>query len=249
MNALRRQLAKICLGLTALAFGGCAGPSKPFRWPWSDPDQTADLAKYGPTSKQKIEQLRAMAATAGGSDAASQERVANELAQQMRQERDPLVRCEIVLTLGSIKNPTATAVIGGALKDPDKDVRIAACQAWGKRGAPREQAFFDLNTYAYSEDPEAARLLGETLASDSDVDVRLAATKALGQIKDPKTVPFLAVALEDPNPALQLRAVESLRGASGKDFGNDVNLWREYVKNPSIEPPEQSLADRARKLF
>jgi len=102
MNALRRQLAKICLGLSALALSGCASSSKPFRWPWSDPDQTADLAKYGPTSKQKIEQLRTVAADAGGQDAASNERVANQLAQQMRTERDPLVRSEMVPTLVSL---------------------------------------------------------------------------------------------------------------------------------------------------
>jgi hypothetical protein len=39
----------------------------------------------------------------------------------------------------------------------------------------------------------------------------------------------LARALEDADPAVQYRAVASLKKVSGRDLGNDVNAWREWA--------------------
>jgi HEAT repeat protein len=92
-------------------------------------------------------------------------------------------------------------------------------------------------------------MLGEALASDTSVDVRIAATKALGEMRDPQAVPMIAVALEDPDPALQLRGVEAMRLASGQDLGNDVNQWRQFARNSSPAQADESLAERARRPF
>ena len=97
--------------------------------------------------------------------------------------------------------------------------------------------------------PDASRVLAEALSGDTSVDVRIAATQALGEMRDPQAVPLLAVALEDPDPALQFRAVQAMRLASGKDLGNDVNLWRQYAKNPDPNAREESVADKLRRMF
>jgi hypothetical protein len=194
-------------------------------WPWHQPDQSADLARYGPVSWQKIEQLKELRK----SEAAINE---NELAQQIRAEKDPMVRVEIVRTLARVPTPTAGTVIAAALQDRDVDVRVTACQEIGKIGGE-----------------EASRLLGTTLASDTSVDVRIAATKALGHMRDPQAVPLLVVALEDPDPALQLGGMEAMRLATGKDLGNDVNRWREYALRPDPDAQEESLATKMRRLF
>jgi hypothetical protein len=60
-------------------------------------------------------------------------------------------------------------------------------------------------------------------------------------------VPALGVALEDPDPAMQYRAVNSLRAISGRDLGNDVQQWRLYVKGQL--PEEPTFAERLRRLF
>jgi HEAT repeat protein len=195
-------------------------------WPWRQPDQSADLARYGPVSWQKIEQLQELRKS--GPDAIDED----QLAEQIRSEKDPLVRLEIVRTLAHVPTPTSGAVIAAALQDPDVDVRVTACQEIGKIGGE-----------------EASRLLGSTLASDTSVDVRIAATKALGHMRDPQAVPLLVVALEDPDPALQLRGMEAMRLATGKDLGNDVNRWREYAQRPDPGAPDESLATKMRRLF
>jgi len=205
---------------------GCANTGKLATWwPWQEPDQSAELVRYGPVSWQKIEQLKKLRKSGAAIDD-------SQLAEQIRSERDPMVRMEIVRTLARAATPTAGTVIAAALQDPDVDVRVTACQEIGKIGGE-----------------EASRLLGAALGGDTSVDVRIAATKALGKMRDPQAVPLLVVALEDPDPALQLRGMEAMRLATGKDLGNDVNRWREYAQNPDPNAPEESLAAKMRRLF
>jgi HEAT repeat protein len=196
-------------------------------WPWHEPDQTADLAKYGPISRQKIEQLRDLRGLA--TPAAD---LFTSLAQQLRSETDPMVRLEVVRTLATYPSDQSRMIIAAALQDPDVDVRVTACQALGRLGGA-----------------DSSRLLGQALASDTSVDVRIAATKALGEMHDPQAVPMLAVALEDPDPAIQFSGVEAMRLATGKDLGNDVNRWRQFAKNPDPNAAEERLADKLRRAF
>jgi HEAT repeat protein len=125
---------------------------------------------------------------------------------------------------------TGTQVALAAIKDPDSDVRLVACDALGKRGGP-----------------PAVAALCDALKLDLESDVRLAAAKALGETHDPAAVPALGAALEDQDPAMQYRAVNSLRAISGKDLGNDVQRWRLYAKGQL--PPEPTFAERLRNLF
>jgi HEAT repeat protein len=228
MQSIRAQCCALVAGLSMLGSAGCASTQQLATWwPWYEPDQTADLAQYGPISRQKIESLKELQKprTPGANEDSL-------LADQVQHESDPLVRLHIVRALAQYQTPTADAALYAALKDNDVDVRIEACNAWGRRGGP-----------------DASRVLGEALAGDTSVDVRIAAAKALGEMRDPQAVPLLAVALEDPDPALQFRAVEAMRLASGKDLGNDVNRWREFAKNPDMNAPNESLARRLGRLF
>jgi HEAT repeat protein len=112
-------------------------------------------------------------------------------------------------------------------------VRVAACEAWSRRGGP-----------------EAVHALSKVLHGDTELDVRLAAARALGALRDRTAIPALGLALEDANPALQWRAIQSLKAVSGRDFGDNVPAWRQFVQSgaaPEREHP--SLADRVRDLF
>ncbi|MEX2142683.1 MAG: HEAT repeat domain-containing protein [Pirellulales bacterium] len=196
-------------------------------WPWHEPDQTADLAKYGPISRQKIEQLEELREVA-----TPPADLHSSLAERLRHESDPMVRLEVVRTLAAFPSDQSRMIIAAALQDPDVDVRVTACQALGKLGGA-----------------DSSRRLGQALASDTSVDVRIAATKALGEMHDPQAVPLLAVALEDPDPALQFSGVEAMRLATGKDLGNDVNRWRQFARNPDPNAAEERLADKVRRAF
>ena len=97
-----------------------------------------------------------------------------------------MIRRHIVLTLGHFKTASSTAVLQAAVSDSDSTVRIAACEAWGRRGGP-----------------EAAERLTGLLTSDTNLDVRLAAARAIGQTHEKSALQPLAEALSDGDPAIQ----------------------------------------------
>lgn len=182
---------------------------------------------------ERIAVLRKMGQKAASADPLEQQRISAELAAALAAEADPLIRMEIVRALGGYATPEAASALAAALNDPDCDVRVAACEAWGKRGGP-----------------EATASLSRVLSSDLDMDVRLAAARALGETGDPGAVVPLGEALEDRDPAMQYLAVQGLRNTTGEDFGNDVSQWRLYVRG-ELPPAERSisLVERLRRLY
>jgi HEAT repeat protein len=155
-------------------------------------------------------------------------------------EQDPLVREEIVRTLAGIPTETAAKVLAAGMKDSEPRVRVAVCQAWGKRVAAANPA----GPGASPDADSATRMLSQALASDTNIDVRLAAARALGKVQnDPRAIGALGIALKDRDPALQVRAIASLKESSHKDFGNDVSKWQQYVD--SVAPPSQQESPKA----
>jgi HEAT repeat protein len=71
----------------------------------------------------------------------------------------------------------------------------------------------------------------------------------LGELKDKDAIPVLGKALEDPDPAVQYRAVASLKKVSGRDLGNDVNVWREWAADPAGSKVEWTIAEGFRRIF
>ncbi len=163
---------------------------------------------------ERMEQLRKLAQRASSSGAEKKAGISQQLAAAIQTEDDPLIRAEIIRALGEYPGAASDSVLRSALNDSDAEARIAACEAWGKRG-----------------NAEAISLLSGTLRSDVDVDVRLAAARALGDTDDPAAVAALGEVLTDRDPAMQYRAVISLRQITGKNLGNDVNRWRQYVQS------------------
>jgi len=181
----------------------------------------------------RIAQLKELSEDGRKSSPDEQHKIAEELATAIRTEADPMIRAEIVRTLGEYPTERSEEVLRAALADPDEDVRIAACRAWAKRG-----------------NAEAVEVLGRVLAEDADVDVRLTAAWALGQSKEPTAVAALEPALADQDPAMQYRAVLSLRKITGQNLGNDVSRWQQYVRGETPKPAEPiSIAERLRQLF
>ncbi|MFV2067543.1 MAG: HEAT repeat domain-containing protein, partial [Pirellulales bacterium] len=150
----------------------------------------------------------------------------------LRNETDPLVRERIIHTLAELNTPAAAALLRAGLNDADPDVRIACCKGVGGH-----------------RDTESLTALTEVLRHDEDIDVRLAATRTLGAFRDPAAVSAMAIALEDRDPALQYRAVQSLRQMTGLDYGNDVTRWLEIAQRGELPPhPPVSVVERLRRL-
>lgn len=226
--------------LVAIAMGvsGCATWTPTSMWPTSMwPASTGEKAAtepdpYGPTADKRMTTLTADAKTAKAGSPETHEAFTRQLVKMMLSEHDPRVRCRILEVAADFETPTAGAICTGALQDPDERVRMAACSAWGRRGGP-----------------EAIDLLAARYQNDPELDVRLRAIRALGELHDMAAVPVLAKALEDGDPAVQYRAVAALKQASGRDLGNDVNRWREWAADPEGSGAEWSMAEAFRRLF
>jgi HEAT repeat protein len=198
---------------------GCTSfPSVPF-FGKEEPDVVPGVVAPG----ERVAELQKLREEAGSASDEQKQQVTARLAGQMTQETDASLRAEIVRTLAVYPTDQGRRILRHALDDTDRQVRIAACEAWAK-----------------TREPEAVRLLGDVLTDDADIDVRLAAAKALGQVDHPDAAAALAPALADADPAMQYRATLSLRHATGKDLGT-VAAWRRHL-NQAYTPDARPSA-------
>jgi hypothetical protein len=218
--------------LVAIGVSGCSEFGEMPAWvPFQGP--VSDELPGVVTPAQRIARLRKLSDNAAWKKPGQKRQIAEELAAAFHSEEDTMIQAEIVRSLGKYPGPAADTVLKEAVHHKDADVRVAACEVLGKRGGA-----------------EATAVLAGLLGGDVDADVRLAAARALGEGKDPAAVAALGRALEDTDPAMQYRAVLSLQTVTGKDFGNDVNQWRQYVKGETPKPAQPvSIAERLRQMF
>lgn len=182
---------------------------------------------FGPTFHEQVAELEQIQAHGGRLPPQEQQFRVQQLNELVRTSESPVLRAHSAKALAAIPLPEALQGINIAGADEDASVRIAACSAWLKRGGP-----------------EALSGLSELSKSDTELDVRMAAVRSLGELKDVAAIEALGAALDDRDPALQLQAIESLRKVSGREYGNDVAAWRAFTQggNPVENPP--SIAER-----
>jgi HEAT repeat protein len=226
---MHRNVLNTALIVALLSFVGCARNAidsrSAFRLPWQNAPEQVPGVK---APKERISELKEMAKSPLSAEQGE------KLAAEIQHEQDPLVRMHIVRTLAKIPGPTSAKVLHAGLDDPEESVRIACCEAWGERGGP-----------------EAVEELSTVLQAESSIDVRMAAARALGTTKNGAAVKPLGEVLADSDPAMQRRAIESLKGVSGKDYGYDVQAWRQYAAGETVQQRERGLAERlfGRSLF
>jgi len=228
LTVAHRVCTQCVLGLTVVLTAGCTSfPSIPFLGA-EKPDVVPGVVP--PSSR--IAELRALRKAAGSASAEQREQVSARLAEQIAQETDASLRAETVRTLAVYPTDQGKRILRQALEDADRQVRMAACEAWAETG-----------------DPEAIRLLGKVLRDDADIDVRLTAAKALGATGHPTAAAALAPALSDTDPAMQYRATISLRQVTGENF-HTIAAWQRYLEQahtPDARP--SSVAERPRPTF
>jgi HEAT repeat protein len=207
----------------AVAFGGCRSMWPEF-WPFPERERTT----YN-TPAMRSQAVAEFGMRSTGVDSPEQRAITDQLARQIQVEPDPLVREAVIKAIVEFKTPMARQVLEAGLKDQEEMVRVACCEALGKRA-----------------EVETVPSLAMALKDDKDQDVRFAAAKALGNIQSPESVKALAVALEDRDPAMQYAGVQSMKLATGKDYGNNVETWRQVAAGQTPTVPTPSIADRLR---
>lgn len=227
MAIARSHVPWLCLAACSLVLlAGCQTILGYRGWPYPEHDHTSFH-----TPKMRIDTVNEFASRADGTDSKEQREYTDQLARQIQIEPDPLVRAAIVRATAEFHTPLAYQILEAGLRDNDPQVRIACCRALGARAEAR-----------------SVQGLAGVLRDDEEKDVRLAATEALGKIKDPGAMAAIAVALDDRDPALQFVGVQSMKSLTGKDYGGDVAAWRQVAAGKSPpEPPPPSIAERIRE--
>lgn len=226
MDAIRPRLVAL-LTVWLLAATGCHHLPASWYYTWHGyPKEPIE------TPHDRVQAYAQLAETAGQKSPEEQKQTSEVLAQAFGSEQDPLVRAQIVRTLGAYPTAAAAETLKRALSDGHEHVRKAGCFAWARRGGP-----------------DAVASLSAVLRDEKNSDVRQEAVRALEAMNDPSTVPALAIALEDRNVAIQHQAMVSLESTTGKYFGTDVNAWRAFAQGQNVTPKDRSIAERVHELI
>ena len=228
------KFRRLCLSLALTFCVGCAdGPFGLAKYNPMLRDEWKKDEEFGVTNHQKIEELAALQKQAPQLSPDDQQRLSQELADLIRKENNVPLCIAAVRTLSAFPTQASLDGLKFAATHSDPDVRAAACEGWRRKGGA-----------------EAVAALAEVLGSDTDLDVRMVAARDLEAFPAPGAIQALGMALDDTDPALQHRAVRSLKVVTGKNFGDSVPAWREYVRDGNPQPAaEQSIAQRLRNLF
>lgn len=198
--------------------------------PWSEkPHQMPGIVP----PHERLSLYQGLAKESQQAEPQRREEIATRLARDIKEEADPMLRAEIIRSLGKIDSPTSLIVLEAAMKDSSDRVRMLACEAWGRIGGEK-----------------GVGVLEVAVETDESVDVRLAATRALGQTRHQGAIAILGRGLNDRDPAIQYRSMQSLKEVTGENFGDNVGHWQEYIATG--RPPEGasvSLAERVQGAF
>lgn len=216
-----RSFASLWIPTVAVVLAcGCAG-----RLPWQNRATTNEHLRTLKSSADPSERLEAFAALGEPArykrSPERQQEAVHILRLGLELEKDQLVRITIVHSLAALKGEQAQAALLASLHDKDAVVRAEICRALARLG-----------------DPASSEAIAKLLASDSNLDVRLAAADALGHLRTSSSAQALLAALDDKDPALRHRASRSLRAITGKDYGTDFKAWQAYLS----DLPEDALA-------
>ena len=227
---MTQRVARYCWPVAVLvaALSGCQtiADHRPTFWPFPE----RELTTYN-TPAMRVDAVTAFGMRSKHVDSPEQRQITDQLARQIQVEPDPLVRQAVIKAIAEFRTPMAQQVLQAGLQDENEAVRIECCRALGVRA-----------------DAAAVGALAMALKSDANADVKMAAAEALGKIKSPEAVQALAVALDDRDPAMQYVGVESLKSITGRDYGPDVQAWRQVAAGtPPAEPPV-SVADRIKRM-
>ncbi len=208
------------LAFTCLLLWGCAeGPL----WrtgsyvPWAREKWQAE-EEIAQTSFERKRQLNEIVESARAGTTTDKSDAASQLAEVIQRDPVLLMRLHAVALLGQLDSPRAIETLKLASRDSDSRVRLAAVNGWQSQPAAI-----------------AVGQLQEIIGSDTDVDVRLAATRALGEFSGQDAVNALSLALTDSNPAIQFLATESLEKITGEKIGVDVAAWQSFIAAQSGE--------------
>ncbi len=224
-------LTVVCI---VVSLAGCAeGPlwKTGYLSPWAR-QQWASEEQIAATLFAKRDSFHEMVDNALAAGTAKQEEASQYLADVVAKDPILLLRIEATRLLAELPTETAQNALQIASRDREVEVRMAALRAWEKRGGEVAQ-----------------QMLIQMLRDDADTNVRIGAASALGQFSGSQVTSALATVIDDPNPAMQLRAAESLAAVTGENHGRDIQAWQKFLSGTRESRSAQTTPEQEERFF
>lgn len=230
---LSRSLTALIVCLTLLlSTMGCVTESSFWRNQLGSTDSGAEVP-YKSTTVGRMSEVQRLADRLAEADSRNEAAAtAGQLLNILKQEDESLIRTEVVRVLAATPTDASLDAMQIALQDKSPEIRVLACEGLAK-----------------SNSLESISILSDTLARDADLDVRIAAARALGQFQSATAVEALTRAINDPDPALQFVAVQSLRQSHSEDLGNNINSWRQLARTLQQSDQQYTASNQSDSNF
>ena len=227
--------AALVMGTSLFCTSGCHdGPLYALKVanPYYSMNEWKKDEELGVTDHERRKQLTTLSETIGSMPANKQQFWSGHLNKLIENDNSPEMRRLAVRAAGNLRDASAASLVEKGLDDDSVKVRMEACKSLGRQPGD-----------------DSAQALASVIGTESSEDVRHAALTALSGHKNPIAVKALRLALEDRNPATRDLAVQSLRGATGKNYGEDPQSWIAALDGNPSPQVETRIADRVRDLF
>lgn len=181
--------------------------------------------ELGTTFSQRVDELTLLKSRLPGMEPSEQAKWAELLEKLIKSDPSPEMRSLACQAIARLPGETAVRALNSASTDQSEKVRLMACSSWNARGGAE------------------ARDMLLTLASNikETPSVRRAAIAGLADFQDDEVKKSLTGLLDDKSPALQYQTALSLKSITGRDFGGDIQAWRDFMSGKEVAEPERSL--------
>lgn len=200
----------LAAGTTGLTTGCKDGPMYALKTinPYFTMRQWARDEEIGVTDHQRRQELLSLVKTMPNLPPERQQFWSKHLEQIFDHDESAEMRRLALVAAGKSSDPAMLKLLEKGLEDDVIKVRMESCRALG-----------------YRREDQATRLLAETIGKSQNQDVRHAAIAALAEHPSQVAIDSLKLALEDRDPATQSLVIGALRQNTGKDFGDDPQIW------------------------
>jgi hypothetical protein len=183
--------------------------------------------KLGVTDHERHRDLRALALQIDSMSTNEQAKWLQHLDRIFENDPNPEMRRLAVVAAGKTAVPGSLELVERGLDDESIKVQMESCRALGTRS-----------------EPEAAQLLASTLGTTAELDVKHSAIAALGNHQGRIPLNSLRIVLDEQDPATLDLVMNSLRGVTGKDFGEDPQQWIAAIDQMTPESQTEPAEDR-----
>jgi hypothetical protein len=191
-----------------------------YRAQWKKDEQ------FGVTFDQRLDELSRLRSSLPSMTPQEQASWTAYLEHLIINDASPEFRAQAVQTIALIPGDSTLRSLNAASTDESEKVRLIACRAWQQ--IPGPQAKDMLLTLANNS--------GETTS------VRQSAIDGLANFDDAEVRAALMELLNERSPAIQYQVTRSLAKITGRDFGGDFQVWRDYMEGKDVAEVPASMA-------